>query len=91
MHLHLVLRQGDFNLLHVGCRQLQLLWVNVRISCSGEAHLSVLHRMPTTGSVPCANTDGMVPVEVLMYEPESLRFSKVADFCALFNSFVTVS
>lgn len=41
-------------------------------------------------TLPCANTDKMVPMEVLMYEPEHLCFSKVADFYALFNPFVTV-
>lgn len=42
-------------------------------------------------TLPCANTNEMVPVEVLMYEPKSLCFSKVADFCALFNPFANVS
>lgn len=92
MHLYLVLRHRDFNLLHIGYRQFRLLWAIVRVPCFGEANPSVLHRTPPDGlALPCAKTDEMVPVEVLTYEFASLCLSKVAGFCALFSPFVTVS
>ena len=83
MHLYFLLRQGDFNLLYIGYRQLRLLWVIVRVPCFGEINDWLI--------LPCVNTDEIIPVEVLIYEPVSLCFSKVADFCALFNPLVTVS